>query len=55
MEGGQTMADIAHAEKIMSAAFLVVLLALQVNGLVTEKYLSKLITNKFMTDAFEER
>jgi len=55
MDGGQTIADIAQAEKIISAAFRVVLLALYVKGLVTEKYLSKLMTNKFITDALDDR
>jgi hypothetical protein len=49
------MAEIAQAEKIMSAAFLVVRRARYVNGRVTEKKRSKLMTSRFMTEALEER
>ena len=55
IEGGQTIAEMAHAENIMSAAFRVVLRARYVKGRVTEKNLSKLMTRRFMTEAFEER
>lgn len=51
--GAHRMKDRIHAAAIISPAILVVLLVGYVKGFVTQKYRSKLMINRFITEALD--